>query len=432
MNDHPAPVPSSADESLRPLPPDVALRTLADLDVAHEELRVAAEEVRVQQEQIEELLIRYEAERRWRSQLSGLVPVGLARTDGSGKLVDANPAFATQLQVPLTRLADKPLSVYLQPGDVPAFRAALRALSTGGADRQRLRVTLRGRSQGQVAADLYGFPDTAAGHSAATRVQWVLLSAVEDASSRAEAADGRPAAGASLGLATALAELSRLPMADVDRQRLLSRMAVLVQSAVPEATAVSITLGSPRDPQQLGSDSAVAQELDGSQLQAEEGPCWDAHVAGEVVLTPDVTADERWPRLRRLLGDSPVRSVLGIPLQEGGEPVGVLNVYSAESGAFTGDGRRIAELVAAAVGGVLQGVTERESLRALAANLEKALTSRAVIDQAKGVLMARLGVGADDAFARLVALSNRLNVRLRDLAQLVVQGHADEVIAAGR
>jgi hypothetical protein len=46
--------------------------------------------------------------------------------------------------------------------------------------------------------------------------------------------------------------------------------------------------------------------------------------------------------------------------------------------------------------------------------------------------MARLGVDADQAFARLVALSNRLNVKLRDLAQLVVEGHADEVISAGR
>ena len=89
-------------------------------------------------------------------------------------------------------------------------------------------------------------------------------------------------------------------------------------------------------------------------------------------------------------------------------------------------------LVAAAVGGVLQSVAERESLRTLAANLEKALTSRAVIDQAKGVLMARLGIDADAAFARLVGLSNRLNVKVRDIAQLVVEGRASDMIAAGR
>jgi AmiR/NasT family two-component response regulator/PAS domain-containing protein len=398
---------------------------LADLEVAHEELKVAEEEVRVQQEQIEALLGRYEAERRWRSQLSGLVPVALAQTDGAGKLVDANPALASLLQVPLPRLAGKPLSVYLQPEDVSPFRSAVRALATGAADQQRLRVTLRGRRPDRARVELFGFPDAAAGQTAETRLQWVLL---------ATGGPDRAASGPAdtLALATALAELSTLPLGNEDRQRLLSRMAVLVQSAVPASSAVSITLGSPLDPQQLGSDSAVAQELDGRQLQAGQGPCWDAHATGVVVTVDDLPADDRWPRLRPLLADTPVRSVLALPLREGREPVGVVNVYAAEAGAFAGEGRRIAELVTAAVSGVLQSVAERESLRELAANLEKALTSRATIDQAKGVLMARLGVSADEAFTRLVALSNRLNVKLRDLAQLVVDGHAAEVIDAAR
>ena len=414
------------------LPPEEeALHTLADLEVAHEELRVAEEEVRAQQEQIEELLARYESERRWRSQLSGLVPVALAQTDGAGKLVDANPALATYLEVPRPRLAGKPLSVYLDPGDVPAFRDAVRILSSGAAEQQRLRVTLHGRRHGLAVADLYGFPDTTAGQTSDTRLQWVLIPAERPPAARR---GGGPAVDLSpadqLGLAAALAELSTLPIGDDDRQQLLTRMAVLVQSAVPAATAVSITLGSPLDPQQLGSDSTAAQELDGRQLQAGEGPCWDAHVAGAAVATPDLPSDDRWPRLRSLLRDSPVHSVLALPLREGEQPVGVVNVYAAEVGAFTGDSRRIAELVTAAVGGVLQSMAERESLRNLAANLEKALTSRAVIDQAKGVLMARLGIGAEEAFARLVTLSNRLNIKLRDLARLVVEDHAGDVIAA--
>jgi AmiR/NasT family two-component response regulator len=69
-------------------------------------------------------------------------------------------------------------------------------------------------------------------------------------------------------------------------------------------------------------------------------------------------------------------------------------------------------------------------MQTLAENLERALTSRAVIDQAKGVIMARLGVNADDAFARLVSLSSRLNVKVRDLAGLIVEGHVDAVLRA--
>jgi AmiR/NasT family two-component response regulator len=98
--------------------------------------------------------------------------------------------------------------------------------------------------------------------------------------------------------------------------------------------------------------------------------------------------------------------------------------------AFGPAGRRIGGVAAAAVAGVLQNVAERESMKNPAANLERALTSRAVIDQAKGMIMARLGVDADDAFARLVRLSSRLNVKIRDLAALIVEGHVDAVLHA--
>ncbi|MBB3083673.1 ANTAR domain-containing protein [Geodermatophilus sabuli] len=407
-----------------------ALDTLAELQVAHEELRVAEEEVRVQQEQIQQLLNRYEAERRWRGHLSAVVPVGLCITDGDGKVLDANPALAQQLHVPLSRLRGKPFSVFLSPADVRSYRSALRALGSGQAREHHSHVLVRGRGPDESPVSLFGFPELHGEPGGDTRIQWVLIPAGTpdgdaDAGSRSVEAE-------SLGLATALAELSSLPLAEGHRQELMGRMAVLVRSAVPAAGAVSISLGSPLAPQVLGSDSTAAQTFDGRQMQAGEGPCWNAYSSGEAVVTGDVDADPRWPVLARTAADGTVRSVLAIPLPEDGVPAGVLNVYSADRNAFDATGLRIAELVAAAVSGVLQTVAERESLRTLAANLEKALTSRAVIDQAKGVLMARLGVGADDAFARLVTLSNRLNVKLRDLAQLVVEGHADEVIAAGR
>jgi AmiR/NasT family two-component response regulator len=108
----------------------------------------------------------------------------------------------------------------------------------------------------------------------------------------------------------------------------------------------------------------------------------------------------------------------------------VLNVYAGGTDAFGTGGRRLGEVVAAAVTGLLQRIAEREALKRLVANLETALTSRAVIDQAKGMLMARLDVDADEAFTRLARLSSRLNVKLRDLARLLVEGHADQVIAA--
>jgi GAF domain-containing protein len=408
-----------------------ALDEVAELEVAHEELRVAAEEMRVQQEQIRSLVDRYETERRWRGQLSALVPVGLCTTDGVGKVVDANSTLAAQLEIPLTRLRGKPLSLYLAPGDVRAFRSALRVLASGQAAEQHAVVRVHGRGPTAGVAELFGFPDGTAGQESEARIQWVLVP--QQVGSTEPGQGGRAEETMStIGLATALAELSALPLEEDDRQRLLGRIAVLARGAVPSADWVSLTVGSPAEPQRLASDSLAAQEFDGMQMRAHEGPCWEAYVTGTTVLTGDVTADPRWPALAQMAGAGSVRSVLALPVLEGGESTGALNVYAGKPDAFGAGNRRLGELVAAAVAGVLQRITEREALKELVANLETALTSRAVIDQAKGILMARLDIDADEAFARLAKLSSRLNVKLRDLARMVVEGHADRVIAALR
>jgi AmiR/NasT family two-component response regulator len=72
---------------------------------------------------------------------------------------------------------------------------------------------------------------------------------------------------------------------------------------------------------------------------------------------------------------------------------------------------------------VLREASERASLQALVHHLERALSSRAVIEQAKGIVMAHHGGTADEAFARLVAYSSRRNVKLRELAASIVREH---------
>ena len=146
----------------------------------------------------------------------------------------------------------------------------------------------------------------------------------------------------------------------------------------------------------------------------------------------DVPTDDRWPRRRHALTDSSVRSVLAVPAQLPDERWVVLNVYSDHAGVFTGDSVRLGQMVAAAIAAILQEAAERAALKQLAANLEAALTSRAVIDQAKGVLIARHGGSADQAFDRLARLSQLLNVKVRDLAPLVVAGNPDVLAALDR
>ncbi len=420
-----------------------ALQQMADLEVASEELRVVEEEVRHQQDQLNRLLARYETEQRWRSELSELVPIGLCVTDDVGKVLDANPALATQLQVGVHRLRGKPLTVFLDPGDKPAFRSALRLLGPGGRARHRDTITLRGR-ESSVRAELFGFPVTPAAPGVPARIQWVLVP-----ESRAEEQEflvapeppGRPSparphpAGSphdeALQIATALAALTALPGVETDDQRLVTEMASLVRGAVPGSDWVSLTLGSPLEATRMGTDATEAQDFDGCQWRARQGPCIYAYETGTTVLADDVTTDSRWPRLAELARRGPVRGVLAVPIRESRELTGVVSLYSRRPGAFDSSSRRIAEVVAAAVSGALYSATQRRSLQELAGHLRQALTSRAVIDQAKGMLMGRLGVDADEAFARLVTLSNRLNVKVRDLATLVTQGHLEALIREG-
>jgi putative methionine-R-sulfoxide reductase with GAF domain len=415
------------------------LAELADMQLAHEELRVAEEQMRAQQEQITALLLQHDAERRWRGQMSAVVPVGLCVTDGNGLLVDANQALAAHLGTGLHRLRGKPLPVFLATEDARRFRSALRDLGVGDAAEQRLSVTLTPRHLRAERAQLFGFPERTDHRASEARIQWVLVPEEMPSGPAAHRSVAHTAridqeaipASDVVGLAGALAELAMLPIGELDRQRLLTRMAALVREAVPAAEWVSITLGSPIEPQRLGSDSAEAQTFDGWQARAGEGPGVDAYATGTVVATDDVTADPRWPTLAGLARGDTVRSVLAVPVRDDGAVIGGLNLYSGETAAFGPAGRRIGELTAAAVAGVLQNVEERESMQSLAENLERALTSRAVIDQAKGMIMARLEVDAEEAFARLVKLSSRLNVKVRDLAALIVEGHVDAVLRTG-
>ncbi len=133
------------------------------------------------------------------------------------------------------------------------------------------------------------------------------------------------------------------------------------------------------------------------------------------------TGEERWPRLRAVWAHCPVVAAMGVPVVAAGEKVGCLNCYSPTRGAFTRSQEQAAEVLALAAGVALEAVEENTRLRTVAAQLDQAMASRAVIDQAKGIVMARRGCTADEAFAHLAALSQQRNVKVRDLARALVR-----------
>lgn len=145
-----------------------------------------------------------------------------------------------------------------------------------------------------------------------------------------------------------------------------------------------------------------------------------------IVHCDDALTDPRWPRFAERVRGAGVRAVAAAPIEMGEDRVGVLNAYYSEPG-VTHDSVETVELLASGVGAVLHEMSLKAELEALAEQLSTALTSRAVIEQAKGIVVGVARCDPDEAFARLVKASRDSNIKLRVLAARIV-----EEAAAGR
>ena len=389
------------DAGVRPSPEGVS----EQLQVAVAELQVANAELEAQQREIDELLAREQDARGRLGALMATVPLAVLTTDADGAVVDANQAAGALLGVMAGRLSRKPVHAYVAVADRQRLRTAVAGTTAGEA--ASLRVLLTPRGGEPVECDV----TVRAGDPAAPvpLLHWVLVPA------------GSSGPGAQEGPVQALAELCRLPVADVSPHELLVRIAGLAARAVTAADWCSVTLGDPAQPDDTASDSGRAQRVDGAQWRTGEGPCATAWRVGAPVVAADVRRDERWPRLAASVAGDGVAAALAVPVLLEGRPAGVLNLYSARPGGLDDERHLDRALVfAEAVAAVLRDARRTEELRTTAAQLQEAMRSRAGIEQAKGVVAAWLGCSVEEAFAVLSAVSQDRNVKLRDLAALVV------------
>jgi hypothetical protein len=188
------------------------------------------------------------------------------------------------------------------------------------------------------------------------------------------------------------------------------------------ASAVGLLLADQRGSLEFmaGSDENV-KLLELFQLQNQEGPCLDAFRTCRPVINADLrTAGGRWPRFAPRATAAGFRSVHAFPLRLRSEVIGALNLFGADVGAFDEADVRIAQAVAdVATIGLLQERTIRRS-EILTEQLQGALNSRIIIEQAKGAIAQARGVSVDDAFASLRGYARRTRRRLSDVAHAVV------------
>jgi GAF domain-containing protein len=188
---------------------------------------------------------------------------------------------------------------------------------------------------------------------------------------------------------------------------------------VPDAEGASVTTFSKGRPSALA-DAPWAKTLDELQFVEHEGPCYDAYRTGTIFRVRDLGVDSRWPSYAPRAVEAGAKSMVSLPMAAEGKVVGALNLYSRDVDAFTSDAVSVAEIVSAHAGLASQVAAAMFGHRELAEQLGEAMRSRAVIEQAKGILMAGRRCDADAAFGLLVELSQNSNRKLRDVAQALV------------
>jgi hypothetical protein len=224
-----------------------------------------------------------------------------------------------------------------------------------------------------------------------------------------------------LTAAEAIDALRDLFAAEESLDVVAARVAHTAVAAIPNADAVSITVLATPDPRTVASTSDTADKLDGRQYASGRGPCLEAAVTRIPVRAVMSESRDRWPEFVEAAEQIGVLASLSIPLMVGGldeeqELVGSLNIYSANASAFDPFDEELMRLYTVAAGQAITNSGRWQRSRVTVTQLEQALVSRSTIDMAKGVLIALYGCTPQAAFDRLVAESQRLNIKLRDVA----------------
>jgi GAF domain-containing protein len=221
----------------------------------------------------------------------------------------------------------------------------------------------------------------------------------------------------------ALERLGRLSLRELSMEELLQTVADLTKSVMPGNPEASVLLLVKDQPTTVSSTGDLATDLDERQYERGHGPCLHAARTGEVTEIPDTRAEQRWPDYTPRAVEHGNLSSLSIPLaiDQDAQISGALNVYARRPDAFDEASRSVATRFAPYAAVAAGNLHAYRSAQDMTANLQTALESRAVIDQAKGVLIERYKLTADQAFQLLTRVSMTTNRKLRDIADELVR-----------
>jgi GAF domain-containing protein len=219
-----------------------------------------------------------------------------------------------------------------------------------------------------------------------------------------------------------LAEVARLLKEDEVADETLRRLTGLGTELVPGATATAVTIAMDQGALTFAASDPRLDDLHDLQFEGGAGPVVEALAHNEPRRIDDTAAESRWPAFCQAAAAAGFGSLLALPLRTDQRPAGAVALYGDAPDVFRGAAHDIALLFAAQGGTAVRNASLYRACRRMADDLQAALESRAVIEQAKGILQAELGISPAQAFRLLSSYSQNTNQRVRVVATRLVRG----------
>lgn len=224
-----------------------------------------------------------------------------------------------------------------------------------------------------------------------------------------------------LDLTEVMTRLAGLLFSEESLQSALDLTTGLSCEVLPQTAGAGVTLVRDGNQYTAAFTDELVERADALQYELNEGPCLTAWRDNVIVLVDDMAREVRWPRWTPLGASMGLGSSLSAPLRVRGAATGAIKVYSKQPDSYDDSDEPILQMLADQAAIVLANVKGYVEAQELSDQLKEALRSRDIIGQAKGILMAEEGIDDEAAFAMLRQASQTQNIKLRDIAQAIVE-----------
>lgn len=366
-----------------------------------QELSSAVEELRIQAERLATSVVAIDRQRQRYAELFDFAPDAYVETDEMGKVIEGNQAASNLLGVTVRQMPGKLLVSHVHADERGTFRHLLADVVEGAAAGEHI-FRMHSRSGRPVVAGVSAARHLVAG-AGSVQVRWLI----RDITDRAKLQDQVSELSEEVVLLTGLTGIQQVVQGGDPLTGTLQRIIDLAQRTLPDCE-IGVSLAGRSDMKRSLSTGPRARDLDERQRQAGDGPCIEALRSRAVVRG----RPEEWPALA---GVADVSEILSVPVATADGIDGALNVYALR-GQLDDRSLHLLLLLAEQCSVALENARLLASSIALAGGLERAMETRAVIEQAKGILMVRQGCGPEEAFDLLRRASQRENVKLHQIA----------------